>query len=127
MSNVFFESLSIQLALASVGIVVAALRHAMFERRRQLQPAVAHRSPIGRQQFTDDAPVHRISHTAGRLLPSQSVDDGPVRRPSTWERPAGNEETAESREVDLTYLDAVDRASALSFPASDPPAYSGTA
>lgn len=127
MSNLFLDSLSMQLALASVGIVVAALRHAMFERRRQLQPAVARRSLMSRQQFSDDAPIHRIGHSAGRLRPSQGVDDVPERRPSTWERPAGNEDAAESREVDLTYLDAVDRASALSFPASDPPAYSGTA
>jgi hypothetical protein len=126
MSNVFLDSQSMQLALASVGLVIAALRHAMFERRRQLQSAVARRSLMNRQQFSDDAPVQRIGHSAGRSLPSQGVDHVPERRPSAWERPAGNEDVAEPQEDDLTYLDAVDRASALSFPASDPPAYSGT-
>jgi hypothetical protein len=46
-------------------------------------------------------------------------------QPEAQEGAADMGESVDSWDVDLEYLDAVARASALSFPASDPPALSG--
>ena len=122
------DALLTPLAVASILAAVAALLHVALVWRERLRPgALAPVTRSSRPQRPDGADVWWLSHRARGPRRIEVPGAVPAARPDAQERPAGVRESVGPWEDDLTSLDAVDRASAFSFPASDPPALSGPA
>ena len=122
------DTLLAPLALASILAAVATLLHVTLVWRERLRPtAVALVTRSSQPQRPNGGDVRWLSHQARGPRGIEVPGAVPTVRSDAQERPVGVSELAGPRDDDLTGLDAVDRASAFSFPASDPPALSGPA
>lgn len=123
-----YGSLPVLTALAGTMAAVAALLHVALRRRERRRPeAVTLRPAITGRRCPDRDYLWSISHRARGSQRTESHGASPAARATPQGRSAGTGRFADIEDYDLTYLDAIDRAGALSFPASDPPAYSGPA
>lgn len=128
MVSFVYENLPAPFALASTLAVAATVLHVMFRWRERRRPEAVTLQPVtSRRRCPDSDYRWSIDHRERGPQRIAGCGASPATRAPARERPVGTGRFADVVDYDLTYLDAIDRANALSFPASDPPAYSGPA
>lgn len=125
-----YENALSTLALVMAAAALATLLRLMLAGRDRLRPGVITLRPVSsRQPGSGSADIRRISARPCGLQVTHGCGASPRRWPAVyaWEQPAGGDQAVDATDGDLGYLDPLDRAGVLSFPASDPPAVSGPA